>query len=92
MLFSQRQALSRGESPEAIPGGQCLASYECVFFTACNPPLPENYISTLSNLSTKKNRDAVGRKDLVDPRHSGGLCAFRISAESHCQNRTTLVQ
>jgi hypothetical protein len=54
MLCAQRQILSRDEPPEVAPGGQCLTPYRCEFFASCNPPLPENHISTLPHLSAKK--------------------------------------
>jgi predicted RecB family nuclease len=54
MLYAQRQTLSCSEPPEVAPGGQCHSPYRCEFFTSCNPPLPENHISTLPHLSAKK--------------------------------------
>ena len=54
MLVAQRQTLSRDEPPDVAPGEQCVAPYRCEFFTSCNPPLPENHISTLPHLSARK--------------------------------------
>jgi predicted RecB family nuclease len=60
MLYAQRLTLSRDEPPEVAPGGQCVAPYRCEFFAACNPPLPENHISTLPHLSAKKTGVLAG--------------------------------
>jgi predicted RecB family nuclease len=57
-LKAQRKVLAQAAPPEISPGPQCMAPYQCEFFSHCNPEPPEHHISFLPRLSVKK-REAL---------------------------------